>query len=90
MHGRSKELDKEFRKALMSMYVFLYVATYLFYGLAQFQLVGTFPNIISYTQEILYDTDEAFAQRLNEWSSHFHVDERVDEIKQKTAEFERK
>lgn len=90
MHERSKELDKEFRKALMSMYVFLYVATYLFYGLAQFQLFGTFPNIISYTQEILYDTDKVFAQRLNKWSSHFHIDERIDDIKQKADDFEQK
>lgn len=90
MYRHSKELDKEFRKALMSMYVFLYVATYLFYGLAQFQLVGIFPNIISYTQGILYDTDKAFAQRLNKWSSHFHVDDHFNKIKQKTAEFEQK
>lgn len=90
MHERSKELDKEFRKALMSMYVFLYVATYLFYGLAQFQLFGTFPNIISYTQEMLYDTDKVFAQRLNEWSAKLHFSEHVEEIKQKTDDFEQK
>ena len=90
MHRHSKELDKEFRKALMSMYVFLYIATYIFYGLAQFQLVGIFPNIISYTQEILYDTDKAFAQKLNKWSSQFHADNQVNEIKQKATEFEEK
>lgn len=90
MHERSKELDKEFRKALMSMYVFLYVATYLFYGLAQFQLFGTFPNIISYTQEMLYDTDKVFAQRLNEWSAKLHFSEHVEEIKHKADNFEQK
>lgn len=85
MKTRSSELDKEFRKTLMSMYVFLYLAVYAFCGVAQFQLHGDFPDIMSYTYDMICHTDRTFADKLNVFSEKIHLQSKTDDF-QKNAE----
>lgn len=84
MKNSSKELDREFRKTIMSMYVFLYLAVYAFCGAAQFQLHGTFPDILAYTREIICDTDRAFADRLNVFFDKVNPGKKPDSVQQIT------
>lgn len=82
MKTHSSELDKEFRKTLMSMYVFMYLAVYSYCGVAQFQLYGNFPDIMSYTYDMICHTDKTFADKLNIFSEKIHLQAKADNFQE--------